>query len=108
MVGRIIGCFSCIFCALPFFYLAWEGLQKNAAPLSFWSGDNSLKDKVKDIPSYNAEMARLYRIVASAFALAGAFCLIYPPAGIGLIMLESTAGIYPVYRRYRSILQKYS
>ena len=108
MPGRIIGCFACLLCALPFFYLAWEGKQKDASPLAFWAGDNSLKDKIKDIPAYNAEMSRLYQIVAWAFALAGLLCLIFPPAGIGLVILESTAGIYPVWRAYKSILAKYS
>ena len=107
MPGRIIGCFSCIFCALPFFYIAWEGLQKNAAPLAFWAGDDTLKDKLADVPAYNAEMARLYRLYAIAFMLAGVFCLIFPPVGIALIVLNSTAGIYALYRSYRSIFRKY-
>lgn len=107
MPGRIIGCFCCILCALPFFYLAWEGKQKNAAPLAFWSGDNSLKDKVKDIPAYNAEMSRLYNRYAAAFILAGVFCLIFPPVGVGLILLNCTVGIYAFFRAYRSVLQKY-
>ena len=108
MPGRIIGCFCCILCALPFLYLAWEGKQKNAAPLAFWSGDNSLKDKIKDSPAYNTEMSRLYKLVAYAFALAGIFCLIFPPIGVALIILESTAGIYPIWRVYKTILKKHS
>lgn len=108
MPGRIIGCFCCILCALPFFYLAWEGKQKNAAPLTFWAGDDTLKDKLKDIPAYNAEMSRLYKTVAYAFALAGVFFLIFPPLGIGLILLECTAGIYPVWMAYKQILARHS
>ena len=106
MPGRIIGCFSCILCALPFFYLAWEGKQKNAAPLAFWSGDNTLRDKIKDIPAYNAEMSRLYRLYASSFVLSGIFCLIFPPVGIGMIVLNCTAGLYGLWRTYKQILNK--
>ena len=108
MAGRIISCFCCILCALPFLYLAWEGKQKNAAPLAFWSDDDTLKDKIKDIPAYNAEMSSLYKIVACAFALAGVFCLIFPPVGITLIILESTAGIYPIWKTYKKLLAKHS
>lgn len=108
MPERIISCFSCLLCALPFFYLAWEGIQKNAAPLAFWSGDDSLKDKVKDIPAYNAEMSRLYKIVAYSFSLSGILCLIFPLVGIALIILESIAGIYPIWKSYKKILAKYS
>lgn len=50
MPGRIIGCFCCLLCALPFLYLAWEGKQKSAAPLAFRSGDGTFKDKTKHIP----------------------------------------------------------
>lgn len=107
MPGRIIGCFCCILCALPFFYFAWEGKQKNAAPLAFWSGDDTLKDKVKDIPAYNAEMSRLYNRYAAAFILAGVFCLILPPVGIGLIILNCTVGLYALWRVYQQILGKY-
>lgn len=107
MPGRIIGCFSCILCALPFFYLAWEGKQKNAQPLAFWSGDDTLKDKVKDIPAYNAEMSRLYKISSYAFALAGLFCLVFPPLGIALVIINCTAGVYALWRAYKQILSKY-
>ena len=108
MAGRIIGCFSCILCALPFFYLAWEGKRKNAQPLAFWSGDDSLKDKVADILAYNAEMSRLYRLFGAAFAAAALFFLIFPPIGLALILLNCTLGIYLLWRAYKNILVKYS
>jgi len=107
MPGRIIGCFCCILCALPFFYLAWEGKQKNAAPLAFWSGDDTLREKVKDIPSYNAEMSRLYQFVAYAFILSGAFFLVFPPIGIVSICLECTIGMYLLFHSYKKILARY-
>ena len=108
MPGRIICCFCCILCALPFLYLAWEGTQKGAAPIAFWSGDKSLKDKkLSDIPAYNAEIARLYRLYAAAFALAALLCLLIPVLGIALIVLNSSAGIYLLYRKYQTILRKY-
>lgn len=108
MPGRIISCFSCILCALPFLYLAWEGKQKNAAPLAFWAGDNTLKDKVKDIPAYNAEMSRLYRRYGTSFALYGFLFLLNSPIAIIAVCLDCTLGIYLLRRAYRKILAQYT
>ena len=108
MIGQIIGCFCCVLCALPFFYLSWEGKQTDAAPLSFWSGDDSIKDKVKDIPAYNAEMSRLFLYTAAAFSAAALLCLIFPIAGIILVCINSTVGIWVIYKIYSRILKKYS
>jgi len=108
MLGRFIGFFCCMLCALPFFYLAWEGKQKDAAPLSFWSGDDTLKEKIKDISSYNAEMSGLYRYSALAFSASALLCLIHPMAGIILICVESTLGIFVMHKVYSHILKKYS
>ena len=108
MLGRIIGFFCCMLCALPFFYLAWEGRQKDAAPLAFWAGDDTLKTKVRNIPAYNAEMSRLYRYTALAFSAAALLCLLSPIAGIILVCIESTVGAFVLYRFYSRILKKYS
>ena len=108
MPGRIIGCFCCLLCALPFFYLAWEGKQKNAAPLAFWSGDNSLKDKLKDIPAYNTEMSRLYKRHGRSFILYGILFLLSSPIGVVAICLECTAGLYILWKSYQRILDKYA
>ena len=95
-------------CALPFFYIAWEGLQKNAAPIAFWAGDDTLKDKLADIPAYNAEMARLYRRYGASFALYGLLFLINSPIGIIAVCLECTVGLYLLFRSYQSILLRHS
>ena len=108
MAGRIIGFFCCLLCALPFFYLSWEGKQKDAAPLAFWSGDDTLKDKVKDIPAYNAEMSLLFVYTAAAFTLAALICLFSPIAGIILVCIESTVGVWVMYKLHSRILKKHS
>ena len=41
----LIGFASCLLCALPFFIIGV--FDKNSStPISFWSGDQTLKDKV--------------------------------------------------------------
>ena len=108
MLGRFIGFFCCMLCALPFFYLSWEGKQKDSEPLAFRSGDDSLKSKIKDIPAYNTEMSRLYYYTALAFSAAALLCLIHPITGIVTVCIESTVGIFAMYKVYSRILKKYS
>lgn len=106
MIERIVGFISCLLCAIPFFIIA--AFDKNSlTPITFWSGDKSLMTKVKDIPAYNREMARLYRTYGRAFLLAGAGCFLHLALGISLVLLESTVGIYIVYRKYKAILKRY-
>lgn len=107
MVGRIIG-FICFFmCAAPFWIIAKYG-KDSKDPLSFWSGDTSLKNKVKNVPDYNREMAALYNRYAWAFAAAAVGCLIWPLLGMGIMVLDGTIGIVIVHRAYKKILEKYS
>ena len=103
----VIGLISCVMCAIPFFIISkYEKDSKD--PITFWSGDKTLKKIVKDVKGYNGEMAEVYRKCAWAFMIAGLGCLIYMPIGIGLISLECTVGIYVVWRIYKKVLKKYS
>lgn len=59
MVGGIIGLVACIMCAVPFFVISRYD-KDSSEPIAFWSGDETLKTKVKDVKTYNQKMARLY------------------------------------------------
>lgn len=107
MVGRIIGLIACLLCAVPFLIISVYDKGSNT-PISFWSGDKSLMEKVHDIAGYNKEMADLYKKCAIAFVIAGACCLVHLILGIVIILLECTVGIYVVYKKYKVILEKYS
>lgn len=107
MVGRIVALVSCLMCAFPFFIIA--AYNKNSRePIAFWSGDTTLKAKVKNVQEYNREMAVLYKKCALAFLITGIVFLIFPLTGMVLLFLECTAGIYLAYRNYKSILGRYS
>lgn len=56
MVGRIIGLVSCLMCAVPFLIISVYN-KDSKEPISFWSGDTTLKSKVKNIMEYNYKMA---------------------------------------------------
>ena len=106
MAGRIISFISYLLCAIPFWVIAKFG-KDSKDPISFWTGDTSLKGKVKDIPAYNREMAKVYTIYGWAYFAAAVGGAIHPIAGVG-IMLVDLLGIMFVYRAYKRILSKYS
>lgn len=107
MVEKIIALVACLMCALPFLIIA--KYNKNSRdPISFWSGDTSLKDKVKNVQDYNKEMSALYLKCAIAFLITGIGFLIATLIGIVLLCFDCTLGIYVAYRVYKKILTKYS
>lgn len=106
MVGRIIGFICCALCAVPFLFV--KEFNNKKFPISFWSGDNSLKDKVKNIEAYNKEMSSLYIVYGSLFLVAGFLMLFDYIIGIIFLCVCCTCGIYIVYLIYKKILKKYS
>lgn len=107
MVGRIVALVCCLLCAFPFFVIS--GYNKDSSePINFWSGDTSLKDKVKDVKGYNTEIAGLYKKCALFFLLTGILFVVFPIAGIGLLVFDCSAGIYLAYRFYKGVLKRWS
>lgn len=106
MAGRIISFISYILCAIPFWAIAKFG-KDGKDPISFWSGDTSLKGKVKDVAAYNREMAKVYTIYGWAYFAAAVGGAIHPIAGVAIMVLDLIAIIF-VYRAYKKILSKYS
>ena len=76
MFAKIIGFFSCLLCAFPLFIMGVYG-KDSLEPITFWTGDTTLKGKVCDVKSYNAELSSLYKKCALAFVITGIFFL-YP------------------------------
>lgn len=105
--GRVIALIGCIMCSLPLFIISHYE-KDSVTPITFWSGDKSLTEKVKDVKSYNQKMAKLYGKCAAIFLLTGVAFLILPVLGAVLIVLDCTAGIYIVWRCYKRILESAS
>lgn len=103
----MIGLVSCLLCAFPLFVIGYFG-KSSREPISFWSGDKTLKEKVNNVEEYNSEIAKLYRNCALAFAVTGVVWIVYWWLGMILILLECTAGIYIVWKLYKKILSRYS
>ena len=107
MAGRIISVISYLLCALPFWVIAKYQVNSKD-PISFWSGDTSLKNKVKNVPDYNREMAALYKKYAWTYVAAAVAGAVHPLAGVAVLVPACTVGIWLVYRTYKRILEKYS
>ena len=107
MVERIIGLVCSLLCSFPFVIISKYG-KDGREPINFWSGDKTLKEKVKDIKNYNIEMASLYKRVAIFFQITGIVFLIFPVVGCVLIVGGSIIGIYPLFKSYKKFLEKYS
>ena len=107
MIGRIIGIACCLLCAFPFLIISWDA-KNSQAPINFWSGDNSLKNKVENVKEYNSKMAELYQKCSLVFVASGIIFFILPVMGVVYIVLECTIGIYFVWKSYKKILGAYS
>ncbi len=106
-MGGIIGLVCCILCAFPLFVIGHYN-KNSREPITFWTGDKSLKEKVKDVQGYNEEISKLYRKCALAFVATGILCVIHLEVGMICLLLESTLGIYVVWKIYRNILLRHS
>ena len=107
MVGRIIGLVSCLMCAIPFLIVSVYN-KDSKDPINFWSGDSTLKLKVKNVAEYNKKMALLYNRCAVAFLVSGIGFMITSYLGLSMICFDCTIGIYLVYRKYKKVLEEYS
>ena len=99
MVGRIVGLISCVMCAVPFLIISIYN-KDSKEPINFWSGDTTLKGKVRNVKDYNREMALLYKRCAIAFLITGMGFLVTPIVGVVLICFDCTLGIYLMYSNF--------
>lgn len=106
MAEKIIGCLVACLVSGAFFLVSMMGNDRE--PVTFFSDDTSLKDKVRDIPAYNREMKRTYRLYAYVYLLAGVLFMINSLYGFVLMGVNITAGLLCVYLCYRKILKRYS
>ena len=103
----LVGLISCFLCAIPFFIIGVFDKESHT-PISFWSGDQTLKDKVTDVKSYNVKMAKLYQKAGLGFFINGWCCMISTALGVLGLVLLCTVGFYFFYRGYKKILDAYT
>lgn len=77
-------------------------------PINFWSGDTTLKGKIRNVKDYNREMALFYKRCSITFLITGIGFIVIPIVGAILICFDCTLGIYLMYKNYKTILNLYS
>ncbi len=107
MFERILGALVSLLCAAPFYALAM-GRDDPCNPIPFWSGDDTLRDKLSDIPAYNREMAALYTRFAGVLLANALIAGVWPGASFMLLIAILAVGLFLIHRRYKALLAKYS
>lgn len=59
-MGRIVALVSCLLCSFPFFVIGIYN-KDSKEPISFWTGDTTIKAVIKNVRGYNTEIAGLYK-----------------------------------------------
>lgn len=106
MLENVIGLVSCLLCAFPFFVIGYFN-RRSREPIPFWSGDRSLKERIKNVQGYNEEMGKLYCRYALAFVLDGLLFLLHMTPGLIGLGVVCTLGIYLFWKKYKLLLKKY-
>ena len=108
MVGKFVCFFCCLMIAFAFFSMGFGGKDR-MDPINYFSGDETLKDKVKDLKNYNAEMSRMYKYWALAWVVVGALYFPLPiSAGVAVMIIALGVETIITYRVHKNILKKYS
>jgi len=110
--GIIIMCFVGFGCGLLFYGIGYSA-QISSKPIHFYSGTSVDPKTISDIPAYNRENARMWKIFSAPFWLTGFVALLSifeerlsALCGI-LIGIACTAGIAWLVLTYKRIYNKY-
>jgi hypothetical protein len=106
MVEKLIVGLCGILCAVPFLFMSLFGRNGNY-PLNFWSGDDSLEEKVADVKAYNRSMSLMYLVYGIILLVTACLAFWNIFVVIGLWCLEFSVGIYVLYRLYKKFLKQY-
>ena len=104
--GDVIFIAAVWLCAGLFFGLGvLAGRKKD--PMFFYSGVKVDPSVVRDIPAYNRENARMWKVYSIPFFLCGPLVLLSPLLAAAGIALASTLGLFLLVRHYHKIERRY-
>lgn len=107
MASSIICCMSFSLCGLAFILIGYT--QKNSDnPITFFSGDDSLKVKITNMKRYNKQMSKLYVTYGSCFIFIGIISFLNIILSLILLAILLTIGLGGVYFSYNRILKENS
>ena len=105
MGSKFIIIFISLICATPVYAIAFSG-KNSKDPIPFFSGDKTLKDKIKNVKKYNIEMFKLYSFYATVNVLAAMSAIFITSLGSFILIFNSTFGLIPLYIRYKLIVKQ--
>lgn len=106
MAEKVIIFMCAVLCAVPFLLIGI--LNRNSdEPITFFSGDTTLKNRIGDIKAYNREMSKLYFRYGLVVFVTGLISFINPGVAIVLLLVVCTVGLVFIYFKYKALLEKY-
>ncbi|MBR6526035.1 MAG: hypothetical protein IKT57_08675 [Clostridia bacterium] len=106
MAGAIIWCVS-VFGSAALLYGIGVYAGRSEKPMHFWSGSEVKPEEILDIPSYNRENARMWKLYSLWFWVAGLGYFVNAYAAVIILVIGSTAGGALLVARYLRIEKKY-
>lgn len=108
ILGRIVMLMCCFAMAYPLFVIGCFG-KDSYDPIAFWAGgEDHLKLMIKDIQQYNKEMGKVFVSGGWICFWLGIASLIHWMIGLVGLGVVSTLGSWALWKRYQTILKKYS
>ena len=107
MLGCCFGCGAMI-------YGIGLWAERSKKPFGFWTFKEVRPESITNIPAYNRDNSRMWKLYAMPYFLAGIFefISIWMPSiswlPIALLIFSCTIGIWWLIRRYQRIFRKYS
>lgn len=110
--GLVILSICCFGCGILFFCLGAHAIG-SSKPMGFWSQGEIKAHWVSDIPGYNLENARMWKLYSIPYFLSGFLACLswvhegYMIASVVVLMLAAFPGLFMLVRHYRKIEKKY-
>ena len=93
-------------CGLLFYSIGQYAVKKET-PMHFWSGSEVKAESITDVPAYNRENGRMWKLYSLWYWAAGLLWMFSPEAAVAVLVLGCTAGIAWLVVSYRRIEKKY-
>lgn len=111
--AMIILSFSGFGCGGVFWWIGhWSELRSD--PMHFWSGSKVDPEAISDIPAYNRENARMWKLYSIPYWISGLAAIgtgwsdVFAVISLISITFACTYGIWWLIRSYRNIWNRYS
>ena len=106
MIGTIIWFVTMFGCAALFFGIGVYA-KRLEKPMWFWSGVEVEAAVISDIPAYNRENSRMWKLYSLWYWAAGLIWIWSEGIALTILVLSCTVGIIFLVRNYRKIEKKY-